>query len=78
MPYESLEELKIIFNGDQNFQRMCEAAVRTKMVDVFLEEDDVNDDASHANETVGDALLMRQLVVTEIRCVRRKLVLKKI
>ncbi|XP_048623651.1 uncharacterized protein LOC106435841 [Brassica napus] len=59
MPYESLEELKIIFNGDQNFQRMCEAAVRTKMVDVFLEEDDVNDDASHANETVGDALLMR-------------------
>ncbi|KAL0644299.1 hypothetical protein Bca4012_042589 [Brassica carinata] len=25
------------------------------MVDVFLEEDDVNDDASHANETVGDA-----------------------
>ncbi|XP_013607728.1 PREDICTED: uncharacterized protein LOC106314401 [Brassica oleracea var. oleracea] len=55
MPYESLEELKIIFNGDQNFQRMCEAAVRTKMVDVFLEEDDVNDDASHANETVGDA-----------------------
>lgn len=33
---------------------MCEVVVWMKMVDVFFEEDDVNDDVFYVNEIVGD------------------------
>ncbi|XP_018444097.1 uncharacterized protein LOC108816034 [Raphanus sativus] len=47
--YESFENLKILCNGDENFQRMCEAAISTKMFEVFLEKDE-DDDANSSGE----------------------------
>jgi len=56
LPYEEYSELKQLCNGDQNFQRMCLAAVWTKAVDIFLEKEENGDagDGSHVDRVVGD------------------------
>lgn len=43
LPFESFSELKFMCNGEHNFQNMCAAAVWTKMMDIFMKNDDVDD-----------------------------------
>ncbi|ESQ55732.1 hypothetical protein EUTSA_v10026773mg [Eutrema salsugineum] len=40
LPYEGLNELKILCNGVENFQKMCLAAKWTNVVDIYMEADE--------------------------------------
>ena len=41
LPFERFTETKVLYNGSDNFQRMCQAARWTKAIDIFLEKEDI-------------------------------------
>ncbi|CAA7031648.1 unnamed protein product [Microthlaspi erraticum] len=56
LPYEDKSELKILCEGLDNFERMCEAAKWTSMVEVYMERDeDYEENDGIDNEEGRDA-----------------------
>lgn len=49
LPFETQEDRKALYNGDENFKKMCLAAQWTKSIDIFVEAD-VGDENVNRNE----------------------------
>ncbi|KFK36234.1 hypothetical protein AALP_AA4G095700 [Arabis alpina] len=55
-PFEELKEAKIMYNGGDNFQRLCLVAIWTKMIQIYVEVDDVD----MARENHGELVYVNQ------------------
>ncbi|CAA7058664.1 unnamed protein product [Microthlaspi erraticum] len=49
LPFEDLKELRILCEGTENFERMCEAAKWTRMIEIYMEKDE-DCEGDHGNE----------------------------
>ena len=54
-PYEDLLSLKVLFDGGLNFQKMCDATQYVKTVEIYLEHQDVNNEAEESESPLQDA-----------------------
>lgn len=49
LPFEDLKELRILCEGIDNFERMCDAAKWTRVVEIYMEKDE-DYEGDHGNE----------------------------
>lgn len=52
-PFEEFSDLKVLFDGGLNFQKMCEAAQYVKTLEIYLEHEDVNNEAEESESAAA-------------------------